>query len=100
MPSCWRKAGKAEQPEINLEVVSEEPTTGVKYLFTTKTCPNCARAKEILEDEDYILVDAEEQVDMTKKYGVMQAPTLVVVNGDDVKRYANASNIQKYVDEN
>ena len=45
-------------------------------------------------------MDAEEQVDMTKKYGVMQAPTLVVVNGDDVKRYANASNIQKYVDEN
>ena len=53
-----------------------------------------------LEDEDYILIDAEEQVDMTKKYGVMQAPTLVVVNGDEVKRYPNASNIQKYVDEN
>ena len=87
-------------PEVNLEIVSEEPATGVKYLFTTKTCPNCARAKEILEDEEYILVDAEEQQDLTKKYGVMQAPTLVVVNGDDVKRYANASNIQKYVDEN
>ena len=105
--SICRRAGektaqaiKAEEPKINLEVVSEEPTTGVKYLFTTKTCPNCARAKEILEDEDYILIDAEEQVDMTKKYGVMQAPTLVVVNGDEVTRYANASNIQRYVDEN
>jgi ribonucleoside-triphosphate reductase len=105
--SVCRRAGEQykqrvakEMPEVNLEIVSEEPATGVKYLFTTKTCPNCARAKEILEDEEYILVDAEEQQDLTKKYGVMQAPTLVVVNGDDVKRYANASNIQKYVDEN
>ena len=105
--SVCRRAGEQykervakEMPQVNLEIVSEEPETGVKYLFTTKTCPNCARAKEILEGEEYILVDAEEQQDLTKKYGVMQAPTLVVVNGDDVKRYANASNIQKYVDEN
>ncbi|MCR4693803.1 MAG: ribonucleoside triphosphate reductase [Pseudobutyrivibrio sp.] len=102
--SVCRRSGddvsnKTEEPEVNVQIVSEEKGTGKKYLFTTKTCPNCALAKEILEDEDYILVDAEEQADMTKKFGVMQAPTLVVVNGDDVKRYANASNIQKYVDE-
>ena len=91
---------KKEEPKINLEVVSEEKTTGVKYLFTTKSCPNCALAKEMLDGEDYVLIDAEENVEMTKEYGVMQAPTLVVVEGDNVKRFANASNIQKYVDEN
>ena len=52
------------------------------YLFTTKTCPNCRIIKKILEDEhvDYELIDAEEQVDLTKRFSVMQAPTLVVAN--------------------
>ncbi len=71
----------------------------VKYLFTTKTCPNCAMAKEMLEDIDYVLVDAEENEDLTRKYGVMQAPTLVVVDGDHARKYVNASNIQKFVNE-
>ena len=71
----------------------------VKYLFTTKTCPNCAMAKEMLEGIDYVLVDAEENEDLTRKYGVMQAPTLVVVDGDHARKYVNASNIQKFVNE-
>ena len=32
----------------------------VRYLFTTKTCPNCKVAKRILGNEAYTLVDAEE----------------------------------------
>jgi len=70
----------------------------VKYLFTTKTCPNCKLAKEYLKDESYILIDAEENTELAIRYGVMQAPTLVVVNGDKVKKYANASNIKKYAE--
>ena len=70
----------------------------VKYLFTTKTCPNCRIAKEYLKDEDYILVDAEEDVTLTQQYKVMQAPTFVVVDKDGVHKYVNASNIKKYVD--
>ena len=31
-----------------------------------------------------------------KKYGVMQAPTLVVVKDNEVKKLANASNIREY----
>ncbi len=89
--------------KIKTEVTQElnvDGTSGatVKYLFTTKTCPNCALAKEMLSDEDYVLVDAEEETDMTEKFGIMQAPTLVVVNGDRSKKYVNASNIQKFVD--
>jgi ribonucleoside-triphosphate reductase len=83
---------------ISEDEVKVEPAVTAKYLFTTKTCPNCAMAKEMLAGEDYILIDAEENVEMTQKYGVMQAPTLVVVNGDKTKKYVNASNIQKYVD--
>ena len=70
----------------------------VKYLFTTKTCPNCRAAKEYLKDEEYILVDAEEEVELTQQYKVMQAPTYVVVNEQGVQKYVNVSNIKKYAD--
>lgn len=96
---CKRAGDKKEEPVINLSVVTGAASAGTKYLFTTKTCPNCAMAKEMLEGEDYVLIDAEENKDLTREYGVMQAPTLVVVEGDKVTRYANASNIQKYVEE-
>ena len=71
------------------------------YLFTTKTCPNCRIIKKILEDEhvDYELIDAEEQVDLTKRFSVMQAPTLVVANDKSYAKYVNVSNIRKYIEE-
>ena len=78
--------------------IEVEPAQNIKYLFTTKTCPNCKLAKEYLKDESYILIDAEENVELVKKYGVRQAPTLVVVNGDAVHKYANASNIRQYAE--
>ena len=79
--------------------VSVSRAEDMKYLFTTKTCPNCKLAKEYLKDEKYILIDAEENVELATRYGVMQAPTLVVVNGDEYTKYANASNIKKYAEE-
>ena len=81
----------------DMQVDVEQPSD-VKYLFTTKTCPNCKLAKEYLKDENYIVVDAEENAELVARYGVMQAPTLVVVNGDSYKKYANASNIKRYAE--
>lgn len=69
-----------------------------KYLFTTKTCPNCRIAKEFLKEEDYILIDAEEEQDLVEKYGIRQAPTFVVDDGQSPKIYVNASNIRRYVE--
>ena len=57
-------------------------------------------AKQMLKNETYVLIDAEENQELTSKYGVMQAPTLVVVQDDVAKKYVNASNIQKYVNGN
>ncbi len=76
-----------------------KPVGKIKYLFTTKSCPNCRLAKEYLKNEKVITIDAEENIELTRKYGVMQAPTLVVVEGEDFKKYANASNIKKYVEQ-
>ena len=66
------------------------------YLFTTKTCPNCKLAKEYLKDVDYMVIDAEENVELAMQYGVMQAPTLVIVAGQSRQKYVNVSNIKKY----
>ena len=86
---------KDGEKDIQITTPDEE-----KYLFTTKTCPNCSMAKELLKDTAYVLIDAEENMELTQKYGVMQAPTLVISNGDTVKKYVNVSNITKYVEEN
>ena len=82
----------------DVEVKVEQPQD-IKYLFTTKTCPNCKLVKEYLKNVPYVTIDAEENMEMARRYGVMQAPTLVVVNGDSHKKYVNASNIKKYVDQ-
>ena len=99
--SCLKKpvssivtlSGSKELPEISIE--SPE---NIKYLFTTKTCPNCRLAKTYLENEKYVIIDAEENIELAARYGVMQAPTLVEVNGESFKKYVNASNIKKYAD--
>ena len=98
------KKSVLKKPAKSLVTITEDdvkiqPLHSVKYLFTTKTCPNCAMAKEILKDQEYVVIDAEENVELTQQYGVMQAPTLVVVDGEHTKKYVNASNIQKFVDE-
>ena len=78
--------------------VSVRTPENIKYLFTTKTCLNCKAAKEYLRGESYVLIDAEENMELAQRYGVMQAPTLVVVNGDSHKKYVNVSNIKKYAE--
>lgn len=96
---------KGSTPTVTLterEIRMEEADAGqvtAKYLFTTETCPNCKIAKQMLEGEDYELVDAEKNPELARKFGVMQAPTLIVIDGEETKKYVNASNIQRYVDE-
>ena len=82
----------------DVEVKVEQPQD-IKYLFTTKTCPNCKLVKEYLKNVPYVTIEGEENMELARRYGVMQAPTLVVVNGDSHKKYVNASNIKKYVDQ-
>lgn len=82
--------------EINLNVENSE--NGM-YLFTTKTCPNCQVARNYLGDTQYKLIDAEENMELAQEYGIRQAPTLVVVENGQPKKYVNTSNIKKYLDE-
>ncbi|MDR0890508.1 MAG: ribonucleoside triphosphate reductase [Oscillospiraceae bacterium] len=62
-----------------------KPTPARKLiLFTTKTCPNCRIAKELLHKAgvSYVLVDAEEDRALANKYAVSQVPTLVSPEGE------------------
>ena len=79
--------------------VEIQPVESHKYLFTTSTCPNCRMAKKMLEGEELEIIDAEQNPELVKQYGIRQAPTLVITDGAKVRKYVNASNIQKYVDE-
>ena len=90
---------KTGKEQANMEETTEASVEGsTKYLFTTSACPNCKIAKQMLEGEEYEVIDAEAHPDMAARFGILQAPTLVVLDGDEMKKYVNASNIQKFVE--
>ncbi|MBO4837129.1 MAG: ribonucleoside triphosphate reductase, partial [Clostridia bacterium] len=70
-------------------------------LFTTKTCPNCRMAKIMLEKAGvpYENMDANENAELCQQYGIMQAPTLAVIRGNDVRLVPNASNIKAFTED-
>ena len=70
-------------------------------LFTTKTCPNCKIAYTLLDKANigYEKIDAEAQEDLTMKYGIRQAPTLIVTDGDRYESFVNLSNIKKFIEQ-
>ena len=73
--------------------------TGEVMLFTTKNCPNCKLAMAMLDKSQvtYTMIEAETRPDLVARYGVRQAPTLVVGENDRFQLFPNASEIQKFV---
>lgn len=92
-----QKTARERKAAIVQKAAMAQPEN-IRYLFTTKTCPNCRVAKEYLKDVSYVTVDAEDNPELAGRYGVMQAPTLVVVDGERQQKYVNASNIKRYAD--
>ncbi|WP_044914526.1 ribonucleoside triphosphate reductase [Butyrivibrio sp. WCE2006] len=70
-------------------------------LFKTKTCPNCKIASSILNKAGiaYTQLDADENALLVEKYGIMQAPTLVVADNNEYQAYAGVSNIKEWLAE-
>ena len=87
-------------PEV--EECACEADEGTKiYLFATKTCPNCKMASVFLDKAGiaYEKVYAEDNEVLIAKYGIKQAPTLVVtVGGVETEKAVNLSNIRKFID--
>jgi ribonucleoside-triphosphate reductase len=64
------------------------------YLFTQKTCPNCPKAKEEMEGTPYLRVlDAAENMDLARKFGIRSVPTVVVCENNAYKTYSGLSDI-------
>lgn len=101
--SCLKKPTSAVVTLSNMdednETISVEEPEEIRYLFTTKTCPNCKLAKEYLGSMNYIVMDAEENAELALKYKVRQAPTLVRVNKGQSYKYVGAPAIRKYVED-
>ena len=84
-----------------VQVKSEYNPNKEILLFATKTCPKCKMAEMMLDKAgvQYRIIDAEENVELTKKYHVTEAPTMIVPKGDDNLFIENPSNIKKYIEE-
>jgi len=84
---------KADEPKA----AAQAGEAGV-LLFTTKTCPNCKLARKYLTASgiEYTLIDAEEQPELTEKYGVKQAPTLIASDGAAARAYVGAGAVKRF----
>ena len=67
-------------------------------LFVSQTCPNCKLAVSMLEKAGFLFkkVLATENVELTNRYGVRQAPTLVVLGQEagEYEKYKGVSEIK------
>ena len=70
-------------------------------LFTTTTCPKCPTAKAFLEKsgKEFSVVVSDKEPDVARKFGIRQAPTLVVQRGEDVVKYVDLSEIRQFLSE-
>ena len=93
-------------PEAKAEPVQETPAVNAvdegqarAILFATPTCPNCRIACSYLDKAGfaYEKLMAEENADLAIKYGVKQAPTLVLVSGANFEKIAGAGAIKQFL---
>ncbi len=68
-------------------------------LFATQTCPNCRIACGYLDKAGiaYEKKMANENAGLVEKFGIVQAPTLVITDGTNFKKYAGAGAIKQYI---
>ncbi len=82
----------------------EEPAqsaSGKLVLFTTATCPKCVMAKKFLSDAglEYETIVVNDNPDAARKFGIRQAPTLLVTDGETVlQKVENPSNIRAFAE--
>ncbi len=87
---------KKEETCVQNQILVSDART---ILFATPTCPNCKIAVPMLEKAGlpFEKIYANDQPDLAKSFGVMQAPTLVIFDGKDYQKYTGVSEIKSYV---
>ncbi len=88
---------KLEDAADTLEMETAEESRIL--FFKTPTCPNCKAAGALLDKAGvvYTTLNANEEREMVSRYGVKQAPTLVLVNGDSFEKFRGVSDIKGWL---
>ena len=69
-------------------------------LFATKTCPKCKIAAQLLDQKGvtYEKLFVEDNVELAKKLGLKQAPSLVVYNGDEATVISDLPAVKEFIE--
>ena len=94
------KFQKRTTAAVKEEAACECESENKIILFKTETCPNCKMAEKFLDEAGivYEKVYANKDLDAAKQFGIMQAPTLVVIKDGKAEKIVNVSNIRKFID--
>ena len=94
------KRSHALHAESAAETACAAPALHGPVLFTRSGCPNCKTSKLMLDKAGvrYSVIDAEQDAESTRRYGVKKAPSLLVPDGDGFQMYDNASEIRRYIE--
>lgn len=84
---------KPQEPQVPAAPQAE------RFLYVTKTCPKCRAIKPQLDQAGiaYTVMDVEEHTEEARALKLTQAPSLVVVNGDQTLVYAGLNAIRDYM---
>ena len=93
------KVEMAAEPVCEAPVAAPTAETSGAMLFVSPTCPNCKLAMALLDKQgiSYTKLIATENIDLTNKYGVKQAPTLVLPDGENFLKFKGVSDIKGYL---
>ena len=89
---------------LNMAAQEEEAAVASEgeklLLFATHTCPNCSQATQMLDEAGirYEKIYAEEQRELARKYGIMQAPTLVFDDGSAVNKFRGVGAVREFIE--
>ena len=89
----------AEQAACEAPVAAAREDISGALLFVSQTCPNCKLAMALLDKAGigYTKLVATENLELTNHYGVKQAPTLVLPQGEDFLKFKGVSDIKGYL---
>ncbi|MBR3641036.1 MAG: thioredoxin family protein, partial [Oscillibacter sp.] len=89
-----------QETEESAPAASADAPEGGVLLFTTATCPNCKQAKKLLGEAGiaYEQIMVDDNRDAAMKYGIRQAPTLVLDGAEPVK-LVGVGAIRKFITE-
>jgi len=92
-----QEAGAEPLEREKMSAVSQmEPSI---LLFKTPTCPNCKAAGALLDKAGiaYQALNANEEKELVEKFGVKQAPTLVLINEEGFEKFRGVSDIKGWL---